>query len=586
MWYSPDEVEFYLVDFKKGVEFKTYATHALPHARAIAVESDREFGLSVLQRLDAELTRRGELFRKAGVQDLASLPRHDRARSHAAHAADHRRVPGVLQRGRQARAGRGRAARPPRAPGPRVRHPRAARLADDRRRSRACRAARSGRWRSASPCRPARPTRSSSSATTTPPPDCSPGPARRSTTTRAASSKATARSRSPGCPTSSASGTSTGVRNKADGERQRHVDRTPDAIVFEGNAPADIREERAGWPSCWRRRAAAAAAPSPRAYAGRAGRDQGADRGHLPPPERRRTLILIGQQDEAATGDPVGRDGLASPPSTRRRPGARRSTSWTARRPIPRWPARSSASPRRLPHDVKLVEWRAVADAIDEIADEIQRRRDGDIRRRAGPVYVIVYGLQRYRMLRKSEEEFSFSHRPRRGEEAADPGKQFADPDREGPADGHARPRLGRHRRSPSTARSTAPPLREFDNRILFQMSATDSSNLIDSPAANKLGLHRALAYSEEQGVMEKFRPYALPTRSGWRKSRPNSRSGRKANPPRHILRSSPRRRPLQRTRFCLRHGTSSAEADPTRLPGTRPRSRKSAKRTRRKNHV
>ncbi|MGH7179045.1 MAG: FtsK/SpoIIIE domain-containing protein, partial [Tepidisphaeraceae bacterium] len=72
MWYSADEVEFYLVDFKKGVEFKTYAEHELPHARAIAVESDREFGLSVLQRVDAELTRRGELFRKMGVQDLAA----------------------------------------------------------------------------------------------------------------------------------------------------------------------------------------------------------------------------------------------------------------------------------------------------------------------------------------------------------------------------------------------------------------------------------------------------------------------------------------------------------------------------------
>jgi hypothetical protein len=72
MWYHPDQVEFYLVDFKKGVEFKTYATHNLPHARAIAVESDREFGLSVLQRLDAELSRRGELYRKLGVQDLGS----------------------------------------------------------------------------------------------------------------------------------------------------------------------------------------------------------------------------------------------------------------------------------------------------------------------------------------------------------------------------------------------------------------------------------------------------------------------------------------------------------------------------------
>ena len=69
--YSPDQVEFYLIDFKKGVEFKTYATHHLPHARVIAIESEREFGLSVLDRLDGELRRRGDLFRKAGVQDLA-----------------------------------------------------------------------------------------------------------------------------------------------------------------------------------------------------------------------------------------------------------------------------------------------------------------------------------------------------------------------------------------------------------------------------------------------------------------------------------------------------------------------------------
>src|SRR5207253_7149744 len=69
--YGPDEVELYLIDFKKGVEFKTYATHELPHARVIAVESEREFGLSVLQRLDAELKRRGDLYRAAGVQDVA-----------------------------------------------------------------------------------------------------------------------------------------------------------------------------------------------------------------------------------------------------------------------------------------------------------------------------------------------------------------------------------------------------------------------------------------------------------------------------------------------------------------------------------
>ncbi|MBC8288956.1 MAG: hypothetical protein H8E37_01445, partial [Planctomycetes bacterium] len=71
--YSPDEVQFYLIDFKKGVEFKTYAANALPHARVIAIESDREFGLSVLQRLDGILKERGDLFREKGVQDIASF---------------------------------------------------------------------------------------------------------------------------------------------------------------------------------------------------------------------------------------------------------------------------------------------------------------------------------------------------------------------------------------------------------------------------------------------------------------------------------------------------------------------------------
>ncbi len=70
LWCSPEQVEFYLVDFKKGVEFKCYANRHLPHARVVAIESDREFGLSVLQRVDAELRRRGDLFRNLGVQDV------------------------------------------------------------------------------------------------------------------------------------------------------------------------------------------------------------------------------------------------------------------------------------------------------------------------------------------------------------------------------------------------------------------------------------------------------------------------------------------------------------------------------------
>src|SRR5204862_6686620 len=61
--YSPDEAELYLVDFKKGVEFQGYAAHRLPHARVVAIESEREFGLSVLQRRDGVPQARGDNYR-------------------------------------------------------------------------------------------------------------------------------------------------------------------------------------------------------------------------------------------------------------------------------------------------------------------------------------------------------------------------------------------------------------------------------------------------------------------------------------------------------------------------------------------
>lgn len=73
--YPPDQLHLYLLDFKKGVEFKVYADCHLPHARVIGIESQREFGRSVLERLDAELQQRGELFRGAGVQELAEYRR-------------------------------------------------------------------------------------------------------------------------------------------------------------------------------------------------------------------------------------------------------------------------------------------------------------------------------------------------------------------------------------------------------------------------------------------------------------------------------------------------------------------------------
>ena len=79
LWCSPEQVEFYLVDFKKGVEFKCYASRRLPHARVVAIESDREFGLSVLRargRGTAPARRFVPQARRAGPRRLQTRRRH------------------------------------------------------------------------------------------------------------------------------------------------------------------------------------------------------------------------------------------------------------------------------------------------------------------------------------------------------------------------------------------------------------------------------------------------------------------------------------------------------------------------------
>lgn len=70
--YSPERLRLVLLDFKKGVEFQAYSQSAIAHADIIGIESHREFGLSSLEYIDGCMQRRGEQFRSAGVQDLAS----------------------------------------------------------------------------------------------------------------------------------------------------------------------------------------------------------------------------------------------------------------------------------------------------------------------------------------------------------------------------------------------------------------------------------------------------------------------------------------------------------------------------------
>lgn len=72
--YSPDELRMYLIDFS-GVEFNSYALGQLPHARVIAPEAEREFGLSILNELVEEGSRRMALCRDNNVSNIVDLKR-------------------------------------------------------------------------------------------------------------------------------------------------------------------------------------------------------------------------------------------------------------------------------------------------------------------------------------------------------------------------------------------------------------------------------------------------------------------------------------------------------------------------------
>ena len=80
--YPPSELAIHLLDFKEGVSFTEFTPTPhdpswLPHAVAVGVESDREYGLAVLRGLRAEMSRRATAFKRAGVTGLAALRRVD-----------------------------------------------------------------------------------------------------------------------------------------------------------------------------------------------------------------------------------------------------------------------------------------------------------------------------------------------------------------------------------------------------------------------------------------------------------------------------------------------------------------------------
>lgn len=130
------------------------------------------------------------------------------------------------------------------------------------------------------------------------------------------------------------------------------------------------------------------------------------------------------------------------------------------------------------------------------------------------PLFILVYNISKFRDLRKSEEDYGFGGFGSQGgsEKPPQPGKLFADLLTDGPEQGmHAI--IWCDSASNLERWFSRSALKELEQRIAFQMNAADSSNLVDTPAASRLGVHRALLYREETGGVEKFRPYGPPSR-------------------------------------------------------------------------
>ena len=73
--YSAEDVQIFALDFKEGVEFRTFAQYHLRNFRAISIETEPELGLAVLNYLDGELADRAYEFGKMGVDNLEDYRR-------------------------------------------------------------------------------------------------------------------------------------------------------------------------------------------------------------------------------------------------------------------------------------------------------------------------------------------------------------------------------------------------------------------------------------------------------------------------------------------------------------------------------
>ena len=508
---SPRQVEFYLIDFKKGVEFKCYAEKRLPHARVVAIESDREFALSVLQRVDEELRRRGDLFRKLGVQDLSGYKR----------AGGTEEIPRTLliidefqeffveddAVAQNASLLFDRIVRQGRAFGIHV-------LLGSQTLGGAYTLARAtlGQMviRVALQCNEADAYLIMDDNNSAPRLLSRPGEGIYNDAAGAVEGNSPFQ-----------------VVWLSDEERDRLLDEvhalavsrgihTDGPIVFEGNAPADARDNLV-------LRELLEKTPEESPETGRAW--MGAPNSIKGPTEAvfhrqsGNNLLVVGQREESA----LSILGLALLGLGAQYPAGRARFYFFQGAADGPGPALIGMIAKGVPHEVTVVSPHEAAAAMNEIAAELKQRMSGGAYG-AEPVFVFVNGLQKFKKLRH-EEDFSFSSGD--GDGQADPGAQFDELIKEGSAHGiHLLVTVDAY--ANVTRFISRKGISEFEMRVVFQMSANDSASLIDSPRASGLGLHRALFFNEREGTLETFRPYALPEK-GWLEEAVGKVKGRKA---------------------------------------------------------
>jgi len=294
------------------------------------------------------------------------------------------------------------------------------------------------------------------------------------------------------------------LRRIADVARERSWKSTEPVVVFEGNAPAELSLNRDLGELLDRPYKPEDA--KPRAWLGEPNAIKSPTEVHFAPAGGA-NLLVVGQHREAAFATTcsaiIGLAARHAPSDVRlivlNGGGSEECTE------------RLKLLSKTLPHKLEIVGPRKIPALMEELdamvaADDDEEDADsgGESRRR---VFIFVFGVQRLRALRQDEDAMFSLDR----EEGTPPSERFANILREGPERGvHSViwcDGLGNLNRTFS--RKT---MREFDMRVLFQMSASDSSELIDATTANDLGLHGALLAIESDGTLEKFRPYTVPS--------------------------------------------------------------------------